>query len=399
MSAVAKRLGALTAIAAAGLLAGCGGGGGGGEQSVAQSQDATSSQPRATAIKIASGGKFNPAAIYAKTSPGVVTIRSVFGGSGGIFGSGGGIGQGSGFVISDSGEIVTNAHVVTDGGQGGGSGGKLTQAKEVSVEFPDRNRVSAKVVGYDPFADVALIKVAPDGLDLQPLTLASGQGLIVGAPVAAIGSPFGEEGSLSVGVISATDRSIQSLTKFQIDSGIQTDASINPGNSGGPLLDADGQVIGINQQIESSSGSNSGVGFAVPVTAVRRSLDQLRASGKVSYAYIGVTSRALYPQLADHLKLESKTGALVADIVKGGPADKAGVQAGSREERFQGERVKVGGDVIIAVDGHKLIGDNDLSRAIAIHKPGDTVTLELLHAGAVKQVRVRLGNRPLSATP
>ena len=390
-----RRLAALLATAlAAGLLSSCGGGE---EEPAGPPVDTTTpAETRDEVIKSVANGKFNPAEIYDKASPGVVTIRSVFDGAGGldILGQGGGVGQGSGFVIDDNGEIVTNAHVITEGGESGN--GKLTRAKEVTVEFGDRNRVPAEVIGFDPFADVALIKVDPDGLDLSPLKLDDGRGMAVGQPVAAIGSPFGEQGSLSIGVISAVDRTIRSLTRFQIDSGIQTDASINPGNSGGPLLNGDAEVLGVNQQIESSSGSNSGVGFAVPVTAVRRAVEQLRDSGKVSYAYLGVTTRALYPQLAERLKLKTKTGALVAEVVNGAPADEGGIKAGEDEIRFQGERVKVGGDVVLALDGRKLVSDNDLARAVAAHEPGDTVTLEILRGGSTKEVEVKLGTRPVS---
>jgi S1-C subfamily serine protease len=342
------------------------------------------------------GAKFNAAEIYARTAPGVVTILSIFGQQGNVLGpaAGEGAGQGSGFVVSEKGEIITNAHVVTDGGEQGN--GRLTPARQVFVEFADRNRVPAKIRGYDPFADVALLEVDPDGLDLRPLQLADGGGLAVGQPVAAIGSPFGEQRSLSVGVISATDRSIQSLTRFQIDSAIQTDASINPGNSGGPLLDAAGEVIGINQQIESGSGSNAGVGFAVPVSAVRRSLQQLRDSGEVSYAYIGVTTQALFPQLAEQLKLKTKTGALVSDVVKGGPADRAGLKPGGREIRFEGQRVTTGGDVIVSIDGHRIVDAADLPRAIATKRPGETITLQVLRDGDLREVKVKLGVRPLS---
>ncbi len=206
----------------------------------------------------------------------MVTVRSIFSGGGtSLLGEGGrSAAQGSGFVISESGEIATNAHVVTDGSAGGGP---IHEAKEVYVQFADRNQVAADIVGIDPHADVALLELDPDGLDLQPLRLATHDEVKVGQPVAAIGSPFGEDRSLSVGVVSATDRSIQSLTDFQIDGAIQTDASINPGNSGGPLLDAEGQVIGINQQIDTTSGGNEGVGFAVPIALAARSIDQLRA--------------------------------------------------------------------------------------------------------------------------
>ena len=197
---------------------------------------------RERVIVEASNGAFNPQVVYDKAAPGVVTVLSVFGGGGGsILGGGGGAGQGSGFVVGDNGEIVTNAHVVTDAEAGGAA--EIDEAREVYVELADRNRVPADVVGFDPFADVALLKIDPDGLDLVPVELGSSDEIEVGQPVAAIGSPFGEEQSLSVGVISATDRSIDSLTDFTIDGAIQTDASINPGNSGGPLLDARGRVI------------------------------------------------------------------------------------------------------------------------------------------------------------
>ena len=212
--------------------------------------------------------------------------------------------------------------------------------------------------------------------------------------MAAIGSPFGEEQSLSIGVISATNRTVEGLTNFGIDNAIQTDASINPGNSGGPLLDSKGQVIGINEQIASSSGSNSGVGFAIPVTSVRYSLDQLKDGGKVEYAFLGVTSESLYPQLAEHLGLDTQTGALITDVVSGSPADDAGLKGSTGEDTFQLQRVKTGGDVVIAVDGKPVLQNNDLSELVAAHKPGDTVTLEIIRDGHKSSVDVTLGSRP-----
>ena len=155
-------------------------------------------------------------------------------------------------------------------------------------------------------------------------------------------------------MISATNRTVEGLTNFGIDNAIQTDASINPGNSGGPLLDAKGQVIGINEQIASSSGSNSGVGFAIPVTSVRYSLDQLRANGKVEYAFLGVTSESLYPQLAQHLGIHADSGAVITDVVNGSPADKAGLHGSTGETTFELQHVKTGGDVILAVNGKPL---------------------------------------------
>ena len=219
-------------------------------------------------------GGFDPAQIYDRLSPGVVTILSIFNGGSSLLDDGGEGGQGSGFVLDGDGYIATNAHVVTTDGTDG-----TEQADQVYIEFLDGNRVPAEIVGHDPNADVALLKVDPDDLSLTPLDLGESHTISVGEPVAAIGSPFGERQSLSIGVISALDRTIQSLTKFEIGDAIQTDAAINPGNSGGPLLDAQGRVIGINAQIKSQSGGGEGVGFAIPVDAVRRSLRELRAQG------------------------------------------------------------------------------------------------------------------------
>jgi S1-C subfamily serine protease len=340
------------------------------------------------------GGAFDPGAVYEHAAPGVVTIRSIFASNGLSLlggGSGSSAAQGSGFVISDDGEIVTNAHVVTDGNTNGN--GPIHEAREVYVQFADRNQVQAKIVGFDPNADVALLQVEPDGLDLQPLQLATGEQITVGQPVAAIGSPFGEEQSLSVGVVSATDRSIPSLTGFQIDAAIQTDASINPGNSGGPLLDADAHVIGINQQINTTSGGNEGVGFAVPIDLVSHSVEQLRQHGRVDYAYLGVTTEPLYPQLADRLGVDSDAGAIVAKVSPGGPAEHAGIRASDQTIHFQGQQVKTGGDVIVAVDGKAITTAADLSELIAQHSPGDEVTVQVIRDGNRQDVNVTLGSR------
>ncbi len=312
----------------------------------------------------------------------MVTIRSIFSG-------GGGAAEGSGFVLDTDGEIVTNAHVVTDE-----STGDRRPAKEVFVEFPDRNVVSAEILGFDPFADVALLKIEPDGFALHPLELGDDRDLQVGQPVAAIGSPFGEQQSLSVGVISATDRSVKSLTQFQIEGAIQTDASINPGNSGGPLLDAGARVLGINEQIETDSGSNSGVGFAVPISAIRRSVGQLQENGVAEYAYIGVSSQSLYPQLADKLGLDTSFGGLLAEVVPGGPADEAGLEGGDEKLRFQAGEYRTGGDVILEADGHKVVQPDDLARFVAYRSPGEKVMLTVLRDGEREQVEVTLGKRP-----
>jgi S1-C subfamily serine protease len=376
------------ALAAAGLivLAGCGG-----DDDDGGSADSGATTTTEQVIVQTANGDFNAAQIYENAAPAVVTIIS-------IFGSGedplqGGAGQGSGFVISDDGEILTNTHVVSTGGEGNG-GGQPQEAEQVFVEFSDRNRVPAEIQGIDPDADLALLKVDPGGLDLHSLNVSERDEYAVGEPVAAIGSPFGERQSLSTGIVSAIDRSIQSLTAFSIDNAIQTDASINPGNSGGPLLDGKGEVIGVNQQIETQSGSNSGVGFAIPATAIRFSLDQLREDGSVDYAYLGVSTQGVYPQLAEQFDLGSDTGALISSVVEGGPADQAGLEGSDREETFQGIPISIGGDVIVAVDGTRLQRESDLAELVSRQRPGQGVKLEIISDGERREVEVELERRP-----
>jgi 2-alkenal reductase len=377
----------MVAVAVAALLgAGCGGGGGGKDDN----KTVASTIAKTTRVEVVKGadttGSFDPQAIYRRDSPGVVTILSAFGSAGSD------AGLGSGFVISGTGEIATNAHVVTTG-----EGASIRKASEVFVRFGDRNQVSAKIVGYDPFSDVALVKVDPSGLTLRPLALGSSDDVKVGEPVAAIGSPFGEERSLSVGVISATDRSIESLTGFQTSGALQTDAAINSGNSGGPLLDARGRVLGINSQIRSSSGSGSGVGFAVPVDVVRRSLAQLREAGKVEYPYLGVSTSGVYPQLAKRFGLGTDHGAWIQVVVSGGPGDRAGLKAGDRRETFQEQPWRVGGDIVTKIDGQDVREDADLARSLDDKAPGDKVTLTIVRGGDTRDVTVTLGTRPLQS--
>jgi S1-C subfamily serine protease len=370
-------------VAGSGLLAACGGSDAengstaGGEREVRTTTEVV--------VQTADAAGFDAAEVYREAAPGVVTIRSLFAGGGG---------EGSGFVLDEEGRIVTNAHVVTDG-----EGGDREEAESVFVEFPDRNVLPAEIVGFDPFADVALLQVKLDGFDLHPLELGDDEALVVGQPVAAIGSPFGEQQSLSVGIVSATDRSVRSLTQFQIEGAIQTDASINPGNSGGPLLDAEARVIGINQQIETESGANDGVGFAVPISSIKHSVAQLKRDGTVEYAYIGVSSQALYPQLARKLDLDSDHGGMIAEVVEDGPADKAGLEGGSDELRFQGVPYQVGGDTILAIEGREVIRPEDLARYISSYRPGQQVTLKVLHEdGSRDDVEVVLGERPEAGT-
>ena len=388
------------AAAAAALIlsaAGCdvngGGGGGDGEQSNGPQKVTT------TRVQVVEGlgkeGGFDPAAIYDRLSPGVVTILSIFKGGASLLDESGEGGQGSGFVIDGDGYIATNAHVVTTD-----SGDSTERADQVFVEFTDGNRVPARIVGDDPNADVALLKVDPKGLSLTPLQLGESASVGVGEPVAAIGSPFGERQSLSIGVVSALDRTIESLTRFRIGDAIQTDAAINPGNSGGPLLDAHGRVIGINAQIKSQSGGGEGVGFAVPVDAVRRSLRELRDKGRVDYGYLGVESLTIWPQLADRLGLKVDTGALVQEVVGNSPAADADIRDGDDEITFQGQdRIVTGGDLIVGVNGKEFTREHDLADEISDHGAGDEVELSVIRNGRRRTVEVELGSRPAGSGP
>jgi len=385
-------------LAAAALsLAGCGRSGDEPAPAAAPAPTRTSTVERTTRVEVVkrldADGRpvgregFDPAGIYERESPGIVTVLST-----GLSGGGRGTGLGSGFVVSAQGEVATNAHVVTSG-----EGKAIKPARRVYVKFSDGNQVQAEVKGFDPFADVALLKVDPEGLALRPLPLGSTKDLVVGAPVAAIGSPFGEEQSLSIGVISATERSIRSLTGFATSGAIQTDAAINQGNSGGPLLAADGTVLGINSQIRTESGDGTGVGFAVGVDTVERSLDQLRATGRVRYAYLGISSSAIYPQLVEKFRLGTQRGAWVQTVTEGGPADEAGIRAGDERRLFQDQPYQTGGDVIVAVDGTRIRADDDLSDALSGKEPGDTSELTVIRDGRRKVVAVELGERPLAA--
>jgi S1-C subfamily serine protease len=386
-----RRLALLAALA---LVAGCGGGGD--DDQPSGGGDEPRSQTTRVEVIESSGqeGGFDAKAIYESEAPGVVTVVSLFGSSGldSVLGEGGDGqgGVGSGFVLNGEGEIATNAHVVTTG-----EGDAIRRAREVYVSFADGNQVEAEIVGADPNADIALLRIEPDGLRLRPLPLGESSSVEVGEPVAAIGSPFGEEQSLSIGVISAIDRSIQSLTNFSISGAFQTDAAINPGNSGGPLVDGEGRVIGVNQQIKSTSGGGEGVGFAVPIDAVKRSIDMLRKDGTADYAYLGVSSVELYPQLVQRFDLDVDKGAWVQEVNAGGPAEKAGIRGGSSPVSFQAQTFRPGGDVITKVDGKPVEDSAQLADLIADYEPGQEVPLEIHRDGDTREIEVTLGERPL----
>jgi len=307
----------------------------------------------------------NVARIYQRVSPGVVYVQSVnTGGGSGSFGSSQGqtsAATGSGFVYDAQGHIVTNDHVVEGFNQ-------------YSVRVgSDQKQIPAKLVGTDPSSDLAVLKIDPAQVSggLHPLTLGDSTALQPGDTAIAIGSPFGLQGTVTSGVVSALGRTITAPNGFPIANAIQTDAAINPGNSGGPLLDAAGQVIGINSQIktEGNSDANAGVGFAVPVATVKQIVPQIQSGGTVKRAYLGVSNG----------DTTDNSGAIVASVAAGGPAGKGGVQVG---------------DKIVAIDGKPILSSDDVGAAVTQYKPGQKVTITVDRNGGKRTLTVTLGTRP-----
>jgi 2-alkenal reductase len=331
------------------------------------------------------GNRFDPARIYTARSPGVVTVFSIFDKPEDHEA------QGSGFIVSGAGYILTSAHVVVDVGESS----KTTEARNVYVGFKDRDRVKATLVGWDVYDDVALLKVDPSEHRLALVPLGDSSRVRAGDPVAAMGSPFGNEDSITTGVVSAIRRSIASLTSvYKVVDAIQIDAPITHGNSGGPLFDARGRVIGINAQIRTETGGAEGVGFAIPINAARRSMAQLVATGRVVYAYLGVTTEDLTPTVARHLGYSVTRGAIVGEVRDGGPAKKAGLKGGSGDESFNGQSITSGGDVIVAINGHPVQSADDVVRDVATRLPGEKITLTIVRGEERKSLQVTLGARP-----
>jgi 2-alkenal reductase len=333
------------------------------------------------------GNGFDPRRIYAARAPGVVTIFAEYGSDP----ASATVAQGSGFVVSPQGYILTNSHVITNAGEGSA----VHAADRVYVVFQDRDRVVAKVVGWDVFDDVGLLKIDPSDHALDPVPLGNSATIAVGDPVAAIGSPFGNEDSLGVGVVSAVHRSIDSLTSnFSLVDAIQTDAPINHGNSGGPLFDARGRVIGINAQIRSESGNAEGVGFAVPINSARRSLQQLVASGSVSYAFVGVVTSDLTPALARHFGYGVQRGAVLTKIEPGSPAAAAHLHADAHLGSYLGVDFPKHSDVIVAIAGRPVTSSEDVVRIVTDRlSPGQRVRFTIVRDGKRVIVPVRLASR------
>jgi S1-C subfamily serine protease len=287
---------------------------------------------------------------------------------------------GSGFLIDNDGHILTNAHVV-DG------------AQKVEVQLGNGAEQDAQVVGSDPSSDIALLKV-DNAEGAQPLQLGDSSKVEVGDPVVAIGNPFALDRTVTTGIVSALQRQIQAPNGFSISDVIQTDAAINPGNSGGPLIDGAGQVIGINSQIESQSGGNVGIGFAVPIKTAADVVSQLENGGQVHQAYLGISGGDITSDIAHALNLPVEQGVLIERVLSGGPAADAGIKGATGQATISGQTFPVGGDIITKVDDKAISGMDDVVSAVNEHKPGDEITLTIYSGGQQKDVTVKLGDRP-----
>jgi S1-C subfamily serine protease len=298
----------------------------------------------------------------------------------------GGTATGSGFLIDTEGHIVTNNHVVED-------------SNKVEVKLgSSETTYEADVVGTDLATDVALLKIDAPAGSLHPLALGDSSKVRVGDPVVAIGNPFGLDRTVTAGIVSALQRQIQAPDGFSISHVIQTDAAINPGNSGGPLIDSSGRVIGINSQIQTGgSNGNVGIGFAIPIDTAREVVQQIEEHGKVEHAYLGISGGSVTPDLAQALKLPVEEGVLVNEVVKGGPADDAGIQGGDTSATIEGASVRLGGDIITKVDGEKVTGMEEVINAVNAAQPGDEMKLTVLRGDSTKEIAVTLGVRPSSA--
>jgi S1-C subfamily serine protease len=300
---------------------------------------------------------------------------------------GSGTASGSGFVIDKEGHMLTNNHVVEG-------------AENVTVKLGDDDETyDAEVVGSDPGMDLALLKVDAPEEALHPLRLGRSSEMEVGDPVVAIGNPFGLERTVTSGIVSALQRQIEAPNGFAISKVIQTDAAINPGNSGGPLINANGEVIGINAQIATggTSNGNVGIGFAIPIDTIREELDQLKETGEVQHAFIGIQGGTVTPDLAKALNLPVEHGVIVQSVVSDGPADKAGLEAGNTSATVEGEEVRLGGDIITEVEGKKLEGMDEMIEITSESDPGDELELTIVRDGEEQTLDVTLGTQPKSS--
>ena len=382
--AAAALLGGLVALGGVALTGDLGGG--------TTTVVSTSSTPT-SAAPVAAGDRLSVAEIYARAAPGVVQITSRSSVSDdqpsldpfGLPPSDPSEALGSGFVIDKAGHIVTNYHVIEG-------------ADQIEVSFSNQDTLRATLVGSDPSTDIAVLRVQESSRGLTPLSFGDSGSVRVGDPVVAIGNPFGLARTTTAGIVSAVqERTITAPNGYPIDHVIQTDAQINPGNSGGPLLNSRAQVIGVNSQIApSASGGNVGIGFAVPSNTVKEVVEQLVATGKVDRAYLGITGSTVTEELARVFRLPVDAGVLVETVGQDTAADRAGVRGGSDTTVVAGESYTLGGDVIVALGGRRVSSLEELRDALADHKPGDTVKVELYRGDDQRTVEIELGRQPTS---
>jgi S1-C subfamily serine protease len=320
--------------------------------------------------------------IYARSARGVVqVIATQVSSENPFFGSQETRASGSGFVIDTAGHIVTNYHVVEG-------------AREVQVNFSGDDRMDARVVGSDPSTDIAVLQIAAQARALTPLPLGDSETVRVGDAVIAIGNPFSLERTVTAGIVSALQRRITAPNGFAIDEVIQTDAAINRGNSGGPLLNANGEVVGVNAQIETETGGNVGIGFAIPINTVKEVVSQLIEGGKVEHAYLGVEMATIDETLAEDVNLPVDQGVLVMRVHDNSPAERAGLKGGTTSVVVDGESYLLGGDIITKAQDEEIESADELGNVVASNEPGDEVELEIRRGGETQTITVTLGRRP-----
>jgi putative serine protease PepD len=323
----------------------------------------------------------NNIAVYEKVADGVVNVTSTAMQMDFFFNAFPTQGSGSGSIIDTKGHILTNHHVVAN-------------AQKLEVTLADGSKWPAKLVGSDPDNDLAVIKIEVPKEKLKVIPMGDSKNLKIGQKVLAIGNPFGLQRTLTTGIVSSLGRTIRSEVGTLIEDVIQTDAAINPGNSGGPLLNSEGEIVGINSAIISPSGGSVGIGFAIPVNTARRVVPELISKGYVTYPYIGATIQSLIPEMAKYLKLKIERGAMISEVVKGGPADKAGLKGGDQKVQVGNMIVLVGGDIVVKADQREVKTNDELIHYIREKKPGDTVLLKVFRKDSLIDVKVTLGERP-----
>ena len=323
----------------------------------------------------------NNISVYEKVADGVVNITSTAIQMDFFFNAFPTQGSGSGSIIDTKGHILTNHHVVAN-------------AQKLEVTLGDGSKWPAKLIGSDPDNDLAVIKIDAPKEKLKVISMGDSKNLRIGQKVLAIGNPFGLQRTLTTGIVSSLGRTIRSEVGNLIEDVIQTDAAINPGNSGGPLLNSEGEIIGINSAIISPSGGSVGIGFAIPINTTKRVVPELISKGYVSYPWIGATIQTLIPEVAKYLKLKLERGAMIAEVVKGGPAEKAGLKGGDQRVQVGNMIVIVGGDIVVKADQHDVKTHDELIRYIREKKPGDTILLKVFRKGDSIDVKVILGERP-----